>query len=192
MSRVLPQNRRNLALLSFLMAAAVLCLGGPDFHAGERGCQSQSSSFSRSSSFRGTPAGWTRASTSRRARNSFSRAKARSPSRRGIPRPPAVPRAMTSRGFSSPCRTGTWAAWPARSARLLAVRTDEKTGEEVRDELIQLFLHRTRADRGHAHPGPALPRGQRERRQGQRRGIHVLIYRRRSLDSGGLKLQAPH
>ena len=73
------------------------------------------SSLLRSSPFRETQAGWTRALTSRRARNFFSRAKAGSPFRKEIPRPTADPRATISRGFQQPLPDRTSAVWPARS-----------------------------------------------------------------------------
>ena len=138
--RVLPQNGRNFAFFFFVMAAAVvLCLGGPGLPCGRGTCLSAELVLLKKLTVPGN-AGWVDTGIDiKEGEELVFQGEGRISLQKGNPDAGCGPEGYDIQGLQQPLPDRNLGCLAGKVTWLLAVRTDEKTGEEVRDELIRYF-----------------------------------------------------
>ena len=136
--RGLAQNRRNLALL-FFIAAAVLYLGGQEFLCGKGGFTSSDLVLLKKLTVPGN-AGWVDTGIDvEEGEELVFQGEGQISLQKGNPDAGCGPEGYDIQGLQQPLPDHNLGCLAGRVTWLLAVRMDEKTGEEIRDELIKYF-----------------------------------------------------
>jgi len=137
--RVLPQDGRNFVFLSFVMVAVVLCLGGPGLPCGRGSRQSSEVVLLKKLTVPGN-AGWVDTGIDiEEGEELIFQSEGRISLQKGNPDAGCGPEGYDIQGLQQPLPDHNLGCLAGKVTRLLAVRTDEKTGVEVREELIRYF-----------------------------------------------------
>jgi hypothetical protein len=122
-----------------LAAAVVLCLGGPGLPHGRWTLQSPELILIKKLTVPGN-AGWVDTGIDvEEGRELLFQGEGRISLQKGNPDADCGPEGYDIQGFQQPLPDRNLGCLAGKVAQLLAIRTDEKTGEEVRDELIRYF-----------------------------------------------------
>ena len=125
--------------LFFVMAAAVFCLGGPDLPCGTGTCLSAEHVLLKKLTVPGN-AGWVDTGIDiEEGEELVFQGEGRISLQKGNPDAGCGPEGYDIQGLQQPLPDYNLGCLAGKVARLLSVRTDEKTDEEVRDELIRYF-----------------------------------------------------
>ena len=122
-----------------MAAAVVLCLGGPGLPCGRGTCLSAELVLLKKLTVPGN-AGWVDTGIDvEEGRELVFQGEGRISLQKGNPDAGCGPEGYDIQGLQQPLPDRNLGCLAGKVTRLLAVRTDEKTGEEVRDELIRYF-----------------------------------------------------
>ena len=125
--------------LIFLLAVAALCFDGPGLSGGGGTRQSSELIIVKKITVPAN-AGWVDTGIDvEEGKELVFQGEGRISLQKGNPEAGCGPEGYDIQGFQQPLPDGNLGCLAGRVTRLLAVRKDEKTGEEVRDELIKYF-----------------------------------------------------